>query len=142
MKSLNVKRVLIAASIAYLIGVSAFLASFFVPVMADPKVQGNLVLSVVIIPASILGAYYYYRKGHHANGFLLGASMFLITMILDALITVPLFVIPAGGDHISFFSDPFFWLIGLEYILAVALFRWFNKNVTQGISPRTLNSRQ
>ena len=140
MKNLPVKSVLIAGSIAYLLGVSAFLGSFFVPFMSDPETQANLVLAIAIIPAAMLGARFYYRKGHETNGFVLGAAMFFMTMILDALITVPLFVIPAGGDHISFFTDPGFWLIGVEYILAVASFWWIYKTVHNKVPKQSLES--
>ena len=52
--------------------------------------------------------------------------MFLGAMILDAIITVPLFIIPNGGSHLSFFGDPGFWLIGLEYVSVVAVYWQFN----------------
>ncbi len=123
MKNLNVKRVAISGAVIYVIAVSAFLGSFFVPIMSDPELQANLVLSLALIPAAMVGAHLYYRKGHQTNGFALGAALFFVAMILDALITVPLFVIPAGGSHLSFFTDPGFWLIGLEYILVVAAYR-------------------
>ena len=122
MKKLNVKNALIVSLIAYLIAVSAFLGSFFVPIMSDAEFQANLVLAIAIIPAAMFGAHLYYRKGHQTNGFALGAAMFFVTMILDATITVPIFIIPAGGDHLSFFTDPGFWIIGLEYVLVVAIY--------------------
>ncbi|MEM6632074.1 MAG: DUF5367 family protein [Bacteroidota bacterium] len=140
MKSLNVKSASIAGSIAYLLGVSAFLGSFFVPIMSDPEVQANLVLGIAIIPASMLGARYYYRKRYETHGFILGASMFVVTIMLDALITVPLFVIPAGGNHISFFTDPGFWLIGLEYILTVVIYWRIHKMVKPTTTNRALKS--
>ena len=62
MKNLNVKSVSIAGLIAYVLGVSAFLGSFFVPVMSNPETQANLVLAMAIIPAAMLGARFYYRK--------------------------------------------------------------------------------
>ncbi len=137
MKNLNVKSASIAGGIAYILGVSAFLGSFFVPVMSNPEDQANLVLSIAIIPAAMLGARYYYRRKHETNGFILGASMFLVVMALDALITVPLFVIPAGGNHLEFFGDPGFWMIGLEFVLAVAAYWRIQKAVNN--SNHTLN---
>ena len=41
MKNLNVKNVFIASLITYTLGVSAFLGSFFVPVMSDSEAQAN-----------------------------------------------------------------------------------------------------
>lgn len=139
MKNLTTKSVLIAGSIAYLLGVSAFLGSFFVPFMSDPETQANLVLAIAIIPAAMLGARFYYRRGHETNGFVLGAAMFFIAMVLDALITVPVFIIPAGGDHISFFTDPGFWLIGVEYVLAVASYWRLHKADTDKKAKQALN---
>ena len=141
MKNLNLRSVLIAGSIAYILGVSAFLGSFFVPILSDPEAQANLVLSIAIIPAAILGAYFYYRKGFNTNGLIVGVSMFFITMILDALITVPIFVIPAGGDYISFFTDPGFWMIGLEYVLAVFVYWWLFKSNTSKVKKTVLNRK-
>jgi len=140
MQNLNVKHAAIAGMIAYVLGVSAFLGSFFVPVLSDPEAQANLVLSIAIIPAAMLGARFYYGRGNATNGFILGAFMFFMTMILDALITVPLFVIPAGGNHIAFFTDPGFWVIGLEYILAVAAYSRIRKVTSKKLASRNLNS--
>lgn len=124
MKSLQLKSVLLASIIVYIIGVTAFVTSYYVPILSDPDFQANLVLSIAVVPAAMLGAWYYYRKGNQTNGLLLGACMFLVAMILDALITVPLFIIPVGGDHLSFFTDPGFWVIALIYILSVTVY-WY-----------------
>jgi len=122
MKDLNIKRASFSAVIVWTIGVTAFVTSYFVPVMNDPDAQANLVLSVALVPATILGARFYYHKGFGTNGFLVGGYMFLVTILLDACITVPVFIFPAGGDHLTFFGDPGFWLIGLEYISVIAVY--------------------
>ncbi len=124
MKNLQVKSVLLASIIVYIIGVTAFVTSYYVPILSDPDFQANLVLSIAVVPAAMLGAWYYYRKGNQTNGLLLGTCMFLVAMVLDALITVPLFIIPVGGDHLSFFTDPGFWVIALIYILSVTVY-WY-----------------
>ena len=59
MQNLNVKSASIASLIAYILGVSAFLGSFFVPIISNPETQANVVLSIAIIPAAMLGARYY-----------------------------------------------------------------------------------
>jgi hypothetical protein len=119
MKNLNIKHAAISAIVVYIIGILAFVGSFFLPIMNDPELQANLVLVIVLIPAAYLGAHIYYQKNHSTHGFVLGIAMFFSAIILDATITVPLFIIPNGGSHLSFFGDPGFWLIGLEYILVV-----------------------
>lgn len=125
MKNLNVPNAAISAVIIYVLGITAFISSFFLPILSDENFQANLALMIAIVPAALLGAHLYYGKGFQTNGFLLGVFLFLITMLLDALITVPLFVIPNGGNHLTFFSDPGFWLIAGEYIIAVASYWWF-----------------
>ena len=122
MKPLNLKHAFISALMIQVIGVSAFVGSFFLPIMEDPELQANITLTLIIIPAATLGAYIYYRRGHQTNGFLLGVTMFLIAGILDALITVPLFIIPNGGDYASFFLEPGFWMIGILYTIVVVAY--------------------
>lgn len=129
MKSINYKSVIISAVIIWAIGVTAFVGSYFVPLMSDPDLQANWVLSLVLIPAASLGTHIYYRKGHQTNGFVLGIAMFLVTMILDALITVPLFIMPYGGNHLTFFTDPGFWLVAVEYVSVVAAYWQIEKAV-------------
>ena len=119
---MNIKRAMLSAVIVWTLGVSVYVGSFFIVLMEDPDLQANLVLTLVVIPIAIFGAYFYYRKRDKTNGFKLGVFMFIIAMILDALITVPMFIIPEGGSHITFFTDPGFWLIAVEYILAVGIY--------------------
>ena len=123
MKNIHIKSVMISALVVYVLGVTAFVASYFFPVMHDPDLQANWVLSIALIPSVALGTHIYYRKGHKTHGFILGVFMFLIAMLLDAIITVPLLIMPHGGNHISFFTDPGFWLIAVEYI-SIVLAYW------------------
>lgn len=119
---MEIQRAIISAAIIWIIGVTAYILSYFVVIMDNPELQGNLVLIITLVPSVLLGIKYYYKNGTHTNGFKLGVFMFLVTFCLDALITVPLIIIPAGGNYLTFFSDPWFWLIGLEYILLVGIY--------------------
>ncbi|NBC05436.1 MAG: hypothetical protein GVY20_17255 [Bacteroidetes bacterium] len=125
MKNLNMKHAVISSIVVYILGILAYVGSFFIPIMNDPELQANLVLMIAIVPAAILGARIYYKRGHTTSGFVLGFAMFLGAIILDAIITVPLFIIPNGGSHLSFFGDPGFWLIGVEYVITVAVYWQF-----------------
>lgn len=122
MKSLKLKQVAISSVVVYIIGITAFVGSYFVTIMDNADQQANFVLMMTIIPAALIGAHIYYRRGYKTNGFLLGTAMFFGAMILDALITVPVFIIPTGGDYMSFFGDLGFWLIAVEYISVVAAY--------------------
>ena len=139
MKNIQIKNIFISAVIVWTIGLTAFVASYFVPLMSDADLQANWVLSLTLIPSAALGAHIYYRNGHKTNGFVLGASMFLVTMILDALITVPVFIVPYGGDHISFFTNLGFWLIAAEYVSVVAAYWQIEKAVKSTRKTRTFD---
>lgn len=123
MKSIHIKPTLISAMIIWTLGVTAYSLSYLFTVMPDPDLQANWVLSLALIPIVAFGAHIYYRRGLQTNGFVLGAAMFVVAMFLDAIITVPVFVIPHGGNHFTFFTDPGFWLLAVEYILVVAVYR-------------------
>ena len=122
MKRLDIPRAMLSAVIAWTIGVTAYVTSFFIPLMSDPEAQANLVLMIALSPAAASGARYYYLKGSAAGGLVLGTFMFMNTIILDATITVPVFIYPAGGNHYTFFRDMGFWLLGLEYVIVVTIY--------------------
>ena len=121
MKSLNIKHAIISSLVVYLIGITSYIVSYFIPLLDDNDLQANLVLMIAIIPAVLIGANLYYRRGYSTKGLLLGTVMFLGAMILDALITVPFFIIPYGGSYLSFFGDPGFWLIAIEYVAVITI---------------------
>ncbi|WP_319480229.1 DUF5367 family protein [uncultured Draconibacterium sp.] len=123
MKNINFKHVIISCLVVYVLGILAYVGSYFVPIMEDPDLQANIVLMAAIIPAAYIGAYLYYRRGNTTHGVVLGIVMFSSAIVLDAIITVPVFIIPNGGNHLSFFGDPGFWLIGFEYV-AVVITYW------------------
>lgn len=122
MKNIHFKHSIVSAIMVWILGILTFVSSYLIPVLPDPDKQANIVLSIGLIPIVIFGAFLYYRRGHQTNGFKLGLVMFAFAIILDALFTVPLLIIPQGGTYQSFFLDPGFWLIGLEYIIVVACY--------------------
>ncbi|MCR9080779.1 MAG: DUF5367 family protein [Cyclobacteriaceae bacterium] len=121
MQAINIKQASISALVVWVIGVSAFIGSYFIPIMDNLDDQANWALTVALVPAVFMGVYIYYRRNPRINWMILGGYMFFLTMILDAMITVPLFIIPAGGNHLSFFGDPGFWVLGVEYLVLVGL---------------------
>lgn len=98
MKKIHFNSVVISATIVWSLGVLAYVSSDFVQIIEDHDLQANWVLSIALIPAASLGAHIYYRKGHETNGFLLVISIFSVVMVLDAIFTVPLIIIPYGGN--------------------------------------------
>ncbi len=57
-------------------------------------------------------------KGGFFNGILIGIIFIVIGIILDAIITIPLFIIPNGGNYQSFLLD-YYMLIG--YLIIIVL---------------------
>ena len=108
------------------LGVSAYVLSFFVPILDNAEQQANMVLFLVVLPLVWFGGKWYYKKDQHTHGYWVGQTFFLTAAALDALITVPFLVIPNGGSHYSFFTDPGFWIIGAEF-LGLAVLYWYAK---------------
>ncbi len=121
MKNVHLKKASLSALIIWVLGVSAFVGSYYLPLMDNADEIANWFLTFALIPAIITGVYFYNKNNIPTNGLRLAGYMFLITMMLDALITVPLFIIPEGGDHLSFFLDLGFWILGIEYVLLVVI---------------------
>jgi len=119
---MSIKRAILSAVTIWILGVGVYTASYFIEIISDPELQANLVLATFLLPIAVLGAHIYYKNGLKTNGLRLGVAMFFIAMILDALFTVPLLIIPYGGDHFTFFTAPEFWLIAVEYIGTITLY--------------------
>lgn len=112
---------IITAIIVWLLGVSFYLVSFQLSILKNVEVQANIILALGIVPSVYLGTYLFYKKASLKPSYL-ALTYIGIAAILDALITVPLFVIPAGGSHLEFFSNPVFYLIVVEMYVLVFYF--------------------
>ncbi|AXT54584.1 hypothetical protein D1815_02025 [Aquimarina sp. AD1] len=112
--------------IIWIIGVSIYTISFYIPILEDPEFQANILLSLGILPVVWLGAKLYYRKKSTIKGYWLGVIFFLTATVLDILITVPFLIVPNGGSYYSFFAAAGFWLIGVEFI-AMSTTYWYTK---------------
>jgi magnesium-transporting ATPase (P-type) len=136
---MNFKRAIIAGVMVWILVMIFYSASYAFPFISNPDLQANIVLCLVLIPCARAGARYYYKYRDHTNGFLLGVVMVVIAMILDGLITVPVFIIPGGGSHLTFFSDPAFWVIALEYLIVVVVYSVLKKD-SKPVIARSENS--
>ncbi|MBO0331386.1 DUF5367 family protein [[Muricauda] lutisoli] len=117
-------KALAIGTLVWTLGVSAFSAIYMLPIMEDRYLQANIGLALVVPPLVWLGAWMYYKKEKSPQGFVLGLLMLLSSATLDALITVPMLIIPYGGTYASFFGSADFWLIALEFV-AVATLYWY-----------------
>ena len=117
----TVKAILIGILI-WTLGASFYTISYFFPLLENIEFQANLVLALALIPIACLGAKIYYKKGSKMHGIKFGLIVLFTSILLDALITVPYFIIPYGGSYLAFFGGLSFWIIAVEYLLIVFLY--------------------
>lgn len=120
-------RALLTGIIVWILGVAVFITSFYIPLIDNLELQSNIALAIGLIPLSWLGAKNYYTKYREVSGYQLAFIMVAIAIVLDAIITVPVLIIPAGGSYEAFFGAASFWLIALEYFLVVVLCGYFRQ---------------
>lgn len=133
---MKTKRAILLGIAIWIIGILFYSISYYVPILENAETQANLVLFVVVMPLVWLACSFYYKKASTTHGYLVGQTMLLTAVALDALITVPFFIIPNGGSHYGFFTDLGFWIIALEF-LATATLYWYVR-----VYPRKIISKQ
>ena len=102
--------------LVWFLGVLAYSVSFYLPILENVEQQANLILFFVIVPLVWFGSWLYYRKGPQTHGLATGLVFFAMAALLDALITVPVLIMPYGGSYYDFFTNLGFWVIGAEFI--------------------------
>ncbi|WP_282043213.1 DUF5367 family protein [Winogradskyella flava] len=112
---------ILCAILVWIIGVSFFLLSFYVPILENLEQQSNIVLVIAIIPSACLGTYLFYTKSYMKPS-ALAITFIIVATILDVLITVPVFIIPNGGSYSEFFGAPMFYTIIVEFYFIVLYF--------------------
>ncbi len=117
----SIKAIIIAIFI-WIVGVSFYTLSFYLPILENVEFQANLTLAITMIPNVWMGMYLYYRWGSNMHGLKVGAIVLLTLILLDALITVPYLIIPYGGSYWEFFSAISFWLIAVECLMIIYLY--------------------
>lgn len=119
-------RALLIGALVWIFGVSAFTALYELPLMENRYAQANIGLALLVPPLVWFASQLYYNKVKTAHGLKFGLLMLLASATLDALITVPVLIIPFGGSYASFFGSLDFWLIALEFLLVSLIYWYFN----------------
>ena len=109
---------IVCGRFVWILGVSFYLLSFYVPILENPDLQYNIVLALGIIPSACLGTYLFYLKSYMKPS-KLGLTFVIVATFLDLIITVPVFIIPNGGNYSEFFGDPMFYTIVVEFYFIV-----------------------
>lgn len=114
----------------WIIAILFYSISYAIPILEDLDTQANIVLFVVVMPLVWFGCYFYYKKDNKTHGIKVGQTMLLTAVALDALITVPFFVMPNGGNHYTFFTSLGFWIIAFEFLVIASLY-WYTRVYTK-----------
>ena len=80
------------------------------PVLAGKETLQYIIHYVLLIPASVFCARLYYKSGDDTNGFLTGLIFLVTGLVLDLIITVPLFT------GLAFFTTP---MLYIGYVIMV-----------------------
>ena len=124
---MNIKQAITAGAMLWGIIFIEWSIIVFAPVLKDLSANGQfLVHFLVLIPIVIFGAQYYYRKADKTNGFVVGLAMLATGIVLDAIITVPLFVGQDGTTHAQFFLNPLMLAGFAEFLIIMGLY-WKKK---------------
>lgn len=126
---MNLSRAFLTGTMVWVAIFSVFTILSFIPSLHDAETLQTIIVYLFLIPILYYGLTFYYKKGKTNNGFQLGLIIIVTCLILDALITLPLVIIPHGGDYMSFFTSPLLLIMGLE-ILAITFLFWSNKQKT------------
>ena len=119
---MNSIKAIIIALLIWVVGVSFFSLSYAMPLLNNVELQANLTLAIILIPTVWVGTRLYYRWGKQIHGLKVGVIILLTLISMDALITVPYFIIPYGGSYQEFFGAASFWLIAMECLLVIYLY--------------------
>lgn len=115
-------RLFVSAAIVWLLELVVYLGSYAVSTSLSPALQANIALCIAAPLFIWLAAIYYYSSGLRTVGFMAGIGIFVIAGSFDAIITVPVFILPEGGTYEEFFTDPWFWVIGIEFVSVVTAY--------------------
>lgn len=123
-------KALVFGFLVWIFGVVAFGSIYQLPILRDRYLQANIGLTLLVPPLIWMAAKLYYGKNGTMHGLKLGVLMLITSTIMDALVTVPIMIVPYGGSYASFFGSLDFWLIAFEFVAIATLYWWFNVRPT------------
>ena len=115
-------RAILIGIIIWILGVSVYTISFYLPLLENEELQANLILFIAVIPLVWNGSALYYKKDKETHGIWIGLMFLAVSAFFDALITVPVFMKPNGVSHFEFFTDLGFWGIAMVFISVVVMY--------------------
>ncbi|KUJ60804.1 hypothetical protein AR687_15450 [Flavobacteriaceae bacterium CRH] len=124
--AMNYIKILLSGILVWFgVSISFYVLSFVPLANSSYPLQALLVMLLIIFYANE-SAKLYYKNGSEIHGLVIGIIMSITALLLDIIITVPLFEIPNGRSYQHFFSNPALWVLASLHILTV-YFYWRNK---------------
>lgn len=114
---MNISRAILSGVIVWVMIFTYFILVSFIPQIKDSELIQHLLLWFILIPILVFGLNFYHKKEPKSNQLLIGVFIIVTCLILDAIITIPLTIIPYGGSYASFFMNPFLWIIIVEMLI-------------------------
>ena len=106
--------------LVWVLGLSFYFLSFYVPILENLELQSNIVLTLAIIPFASLGTYLFYKKQFRQPSYL-ALTWIAVSIILYSLITMP-FIVTDGGSYSTFFGGPMFYILVVEFYFTTLFF--------------------
>lgn len=110
------KRATLSGAIVWIMIFMYFTFLSFIPYVKDAELLQHVLLWFLLIPIVLFGLNFYHKKVPKSNELLVGVIIVITCLTLDVLITIPLTIIPYGGSYVSFFTNPFLWIIVAEIL--------------------------
>lgn len=117
------------AILVWILGVSCYYLSSLLTILENTNLQSNIALALAIVPCACLGTYLFYKR-RFIKPSLLALIFIGVSILLDVLVTVPLFIIPNGGSFSDFFGDALFYTLVVEFYFIVL---YFGKHITRRV---------
>jgi hypothetical protein len=119
---MNYFRAIRSGFIVWMLVATTFIALSIIPGTRDSFLLQSIIVAILMVCYATFGALMYYRKGNREHGIKVGLVISATALILDMLITVPFFEIPAGRSYQSFFTSPVLWILVFINILTLYVF--------------------
>lgn len=127
---MKTSRLLFTGLLMWLSIFTVFTALVMLPVTKNSLSLQNTLLVVFVAPIVLACTAIYYKTGANAHGIIVGFLFTAISLCLDALITLPLIIIPSGGSYQAFYSSTILWVVVVESITLVFLYWKFQVNTS------------
>ncbi len=108
---MNYFRAIFSGIIVWVCVALTFMSLGYIPGIKDSLQQQSIIAGILMPFYAMLGAMIYYQKGNSDHGLKVGLAISATALLLDVLITVPLFEIPNGGSYWIFFTSPLLWML-------------------------------